>query len=205
TTYTFDADGNQELVVEPSGDRTTTSWDYENRTTLVQLPSGIRNTMAYEPDGLRVKLEESTGTKKFVWDEQNYLAETDENDDTQVVYTKEPRLYGNLVSQRRGSDSHWYHFDAIGSTRELTDASEIVTDTRLYDAWGVPQAATGSTVFPFEYVGVHGYFTDAELAMIYVRARTYIASLGMWTSYDPLLATESRDAYLYAESVSSNS
>ncbi|MBL8849284.1 MAG: hypothetical protein JNG89_06350, partial [Planctomycetaceae bacterium] len=34
TTFTFDADGNQQLVREPSGNRTTYSWDYENRMTL---------------------------------------------------------------------------------------------------------------------------------------------------------------------------
>jgi YD repeat-containing protein len=96
TSYTFDADGNQQIVQPPTGNRTTTTWDYENRTTLVQLASGLRNTMAYEPDGLRVKLEDSTGTRKFIWDDQNYLAETDENDDTQVVYTNEPVFYGVL-------------------------------------------------------------------------------------------------------------
>lgn len=66
----------------------------------------------------------------------NYLAETDAANDTQVVYTNERRRYGNLISQRRGSDSHWYHFDAIGSTRELTNASAVITDTRQYDVWG---------------------------------------------------------------------
>ncbi len=186
TTYTFDADGNQEVVEQPSGDRTTYAWDYENRMTSAQLPSGVRNTMAYEPDGLRVKLEESTGTKKFVWDEQNYLAETDENNDTQVVYTNEPRLYGNLVSQHRGSDTHCYHFDAIGSTRELTDASEVVTDTRLYDAWGMLLASSGSTEFPFTYAGQLGYCFDREAVSQYVRARFYKQHQGRWVSVDPL-------------------
>ncbi len=160
TTYTFDADGNQKLIVEPNGDRTTTSWDYENRTTLVQLPTGIRNTMAYEPHGLRIKLEESTGTKKFIWDEQNYLAKTDAANDTQVVYTNEPRLYGNLVSQRRGTDSHWYQFDAIGSARELTDGSAATTDTRLYNGWGVTLVTTGPSVFAMQWLGRFGYYID---------------------------------------------
>ncbi len=87
TTYTFDADGNQQLVQAPNNDRTTTTWDYENKTTLVELASGIRNTIAYEPDGLRIKLAESAGTKKFIWDDQNYLAESDGSDDINVVYT----------------------------------------------------------------------------------------------------------------------
>jgi hypothetical protein len=92
-------------VLEPTGDRTTTTWDYENKTTLVELPSGVRNTMAYDTEGLRIKLEESAGTKKFIWDQQNYLAETDENNDTQVDYTNEPQVYGNLLSQRLFGDN----------------------------------------------------------------------------------------------------
>ncbi len=186
TTYTFDADGNQEVVEQPSGDRTTYAWDYENRMTSAQLPSGVRNTMAYEPDGLRVKLEESTGTKKFVWDGQNYLAETDENDDTQVVYTNEPRMYGNLVSQRRDTEAHYFHFDAIGSTRELTDSNETTTAQRLYDAWGRRLVTLGTTESSFGFSGAHGYFTNKVYGQMYVRARAYHPGQGQWLSIDPL-------------------
>ena len=201
TTYTFDADGNQERVVEPSGGRTTTTWDYENKTTLVQLPTGIRNTMAYDTDGLRIKLEESTGTKKFIWDDQRYLAETDENNDTIVVYTNEPRLYGNLISQRRSSATNWFHFDALGSTRGLTDSSQIVTDTYLYDAWGTILAQTGPNVNPFRYVGELGYYYDPDSENVYVRARNYHIITGRWLSTDPffLFLLNSQNAYPYTE------
>ncbi|MCA9031259.1 MAG: hypothetical protein KDA66_10645, partial [Planctomycetaceae bacterium] len=186
TTYTFDANGNQQLVQAPSGDRTTNTWDYENRTTLVQLPSGIRNTMAYEPGGLRVKLEESTGTKKFVWDNrQAYLAETDANDGTVVVYTQEPRLYGNLISQRRSSTTSWYHYEALGSTRQLTDATEASTDQYLYDAWGNIVSSFGTMANPFRYVGMLGYYFDDDTSNSYVRARVFQPSTGRWLSHDP--------------------
>ena len=159
--------------------------------------------MAYEPDGLRIKLEESTGTKKFVWDDQNYLAETDENDDAQVVYTNEPRLYGNLVSQRRLTSGtwtpHWYCFDAIGSTRELTDASEAVTDTRLYDAWGSTVAQAGSNTFPFGFIGCSGYHVDGDCNHLYVRSRSYVPAAGRWLSLDALLFTFLMNRYVYAQ------
>jgi RHS repeat-associated protein len=196
TTYTFDADGNQQVVRAPSGDRTTYVWDYENRMTSVQHPSGIRNTMAYDADGLRIKLEESGGTKKFVWDEQNCLAETDATNDTQVVYTNEPRVYGNLVSQRRGSTSHWYHFDAIGSTRELTNASAVITDTRLYDAWGRIAHSTGTTALSALFTGESGslYLGEAELFASRMRLLT---SIGRWLSRDPLFPAVGPNAYVY--------
>ena len=54
TTYTFDPNGNQQIVEAPGGGRTTYTWDYENQTTLVQLPTGVRVTMAYNADNRRV-------------------------------------------------------------------------------------------------------------------------------------------------------
>ena len=43
--------------------------------------------------------QDSTGTTKHVWDGQNILLETDGSNIIQVVYTLQPELYGNLISQ----------------------------------------------------------------------------------------------------------
>ena len=47
TTYTFDANGNQQIVQEPSGARTTTTGNYENQPTLFIMPDGSRVTISY--------------------------------------------------------------------------------------------------------------------------------------------------------------
>ncbi|MCH6555417.1 MAG: hypothetical protein IH797_02250, partial [Chloroflexi bacterium] len=57
TTYTFDDNGNQQIVLEPNGNRTTNTWNYENQNTLVQLPTGSRVTMSYNADNRRVSKE----------------------------------------------------------------------------------------------------------------------------------------------------
>jgi len=57
TTYTYDANGNQQIVEEPSGARTTHTWDYENQPTLVELSTGSRVTMTYNADNRRVSKE----------------------------------------------------------------------------------------------------------------------------------------------------
>jgi RHS repeat-associated protein len=199
TTFMFDANGNQRVEIAPAGARTTNTWGYENRLTKVELPTGVRNTMAYDPDGLRVKLEDSTGTKKFLWDQQNYLLETDGADLTQVVYTQEPSVYGNLISQRRAGSTKYHHFDALGSTTELTDSAQAVTDSYLYRAFGELLAASGTTVNPFRYVGRLGYYRDADLADYYVRARTYRPTLARWFSRDPLLTRPRVAWYGYAQ------
>jgi YD repeat-containing protein len=57
STYTFDASGNQQIVVHADGTRTTNTWNYENQTTLTVLPSGVRVTSVYNADNRRVRKE----------------------------------------------------------------------------------------------------------------------------------------------------
>jgi len=60
---------------------------------------------------------------RYVWDpvSDSLLQEKDGNTGvTQVTYTNEPAPYGPLRSERRGSETRQYHFDALGSTRALT-------------------------------------------------------------------------------------
>jgi RHS repeat-associated protein len=186
TTYTFDAEGNQQKVREPSGNLTTYAWDYENRNSRVQLPSAQIVTMAYQPDGLRVTKATATDTTKFVWDRDNYLVETDGSDATLAVYTSDPQQFGNLVSQRRGSTSSFFHFEALGSTRNLTASNGATSDTFLFDAFGNLVTSSGSTVNPFRFVGQLGYYYDSETINTYVRARHYRPQLGLWLAVDPL-------------------
>ena len=54
TEYSFDANGNQQSVVDSAGGRTTWIWDYENQPTAMVLASGARETYAYNADSLRV-------------------------------------------------------------------------------------------------------------------------------------------------------
>jgi YD repeat-containing protein len=90
TTFTYDENGNQTVVQKPSGARTTQVWDYENRLVKTIQPSGGVTSMSYDADGLRLKKEDATGTKLFMWDDQNYLAETDAAGTTETAFTTEP-------------------------------------------------------------------------------------------------------------------
>src|SRR5262249_52387705 len=98
-------------------------------------------------------------TKRFIYDGQAYLAETDGSNATQAEYTQEPAQFGGLISQRRKSGAVWTPsyalFDALGSTRRLLDASQLITDLYFYEAFG-NQSAVGTTENPFQYVGQFG-------------------------------------------------
>ena len=172
--------------MNPSNQRTTNTWDFENRLTQVALPSGTPNTFTYNGDGQRVQKIDSTGTTKHVWDGQNILLETDGSNIIQVVYTLQPMLYGNLISQRRSGATSFYLFDGLGSTTQLANSTGSVTDSYVYDSPGNVILVNGTTHNPFKYVGKVGYYYDPDLVEYYLRARTYDPAQGRFLSRDPL-------------------
>src|SRR5207302_7466238 len=125
-------------------------------------------------------------TTKYIWDEQNYLAEADGNDAIQTVYTNEPQQYGNLISSRIAGTTSYHHFDALGSTRQLTNAAGSTTDTVIYDAWGNVVVRTGSTSFSLLWIGALAYYFDAEIGVLHVRRRPYGPVVGRWLTIDPV-------------------
>lgn len=125
-------------------------------------------------------------TTKFIWDEDNYLAETDGADAVQAVYTNEPQRYGNLVSQRRGAATQFFHFDATSSTRQLTNASSTTIDNLLYSAWGSLLLKSGADEITFQWIGALGYYRDIETSSYWIRMRSMRPCIASWQSVDPL-------------------
>ncbi|MFO1007743.1 MAG: RHS repeat-associated core domain-containing protein [Planctomycetaceae bacterium] len=185
TNYTYDANGNQHVTVTPGGSRTTQIWDYENRLVKTLQPGGGVFTMAYDADGLRVWKETPSETKLFVWDDQNYLAETDDSGVTEVAYTTEPSTYGSTISHQSGGATTTYHFDALAAARVLTNASETVLESYNYTAFGTVLGSP-TLLTPFLWGGLVGYYWDADLATQYIRARHYQPHIARWISLDPI-------------------
>ncbi len=185
TTNTYDNNGNL-TVTNANGTVTTNTWTYENRLATVTLATPATTTFTYDGDGLRRQTVTAAGTTNFIWDGQDALMETDVSNNTQVTYTQTPNLYGNLVSQRRGATTKYYHFDALGSTVALTDSGENITDTYKYYAFGGSLASTGATTNNLRFVGNLGYYNEASLSLQYLRARYYQPGAGRFISLDPL-------------------
>ncbi len=201
TTYTFDSAGNQ-LRARTSTAIVTHAWDGENHLTRyyrTDAPALVTHT--YDGDGQRVKYEQNvTGeTKKLIWDGQNVLAETNAANATQVVYTLEPRLYGHLVSQRRGGSTYYYHHDALGSTERTTDASQATANTYAYEAYGQTSVSSKPVITnPFKFVGRLGYYHDFIPGQYaHVRARCYDPVTARWFSQDPIGPLFGPNQYAY--------
>jgi RHS repeat-associated protein len=124
-------------------------------------------------------------TTNYIWDEDNYLAESDGTNTINVVYTNEPQRYGNLVSSRILGTTSYHEFDALGSTRQLTSAAGGTTDTAVYDAWGIVVFRTGATGASMQWIGESGYYSDPETVFAAIRRRTYGPAIARWTSVDP--------------------
>lgn len=126
----------------------------------------------------------------YDWDEieDNVAEEFDDTGTTIAEYTNEPRLHGNVISQRRNGADSVYHYDGQGSTLALTNAAGDVTDTYANSAFGEVTERTGNTVNPFQFGGQKGYYRDEETGEYEVRRRPLSSKHGRWLSNDPLFA-----------------
>lgn len=196
----FNQNGN---VTGYTGGGATDIYVYDAYDRLIsRTRSGVTATFTYDVDGNRVSKTLGGTTTSYLVDDRNptgyaQVVEERNGTSTTVVY-----VYGlDLVSQKRGSTTHYYGYDGLGSVRYLTDTAGVVTDTFTYDAFGILVERTGTTVNDYRYTGEQW---DGDLGMYYLRARYYRPELGrFWTSdtfegkqNDPL----SLHKYLYAHS-----
>ena len=78
----------------------------------------------------------------------------------------------------------YYHFDAVGNTRMLTDADQNVRTSYSQTAFGEQLAESNEVTNPFRFVGQLGYYFDVATELLNVRERVYDAGLGRWLSED---------------------
>jgi RHS repeat-associated protein len=137
-------------------------------------------------------------TTNYIWDDENLLAEADGSNAIQTVYTNEPQEHGNLVSSRISGTTSYHHFDAIGSTRQLTNAAGGTTDTMIHDAWGNAVSRTGTTDIAFIWIAERGYYFDVETGLTSIRRRPYGPAIGRWMTLDSRGFVDGVNRYRYA-------
>jgi RHS repeat-associated protein len=184
TQYAYDANGNTLSKVTSATDQAFYHWDFQNRMVSADVTSGTgtqHTDYRYDADGIRVS-QTSGGV------ETRYLIDTVQPY-AQVLLEYRPGglvvasyVYGNgLISQSRGGVLSYYQKDGLGSTRALTNASGVVTDRYVYDAFGRTIGQTGSTVNSYLFAGQQ---RDAATGLDYLRARYMSVSAGRFISRD---------------------
>ena len=131
---------------------------------------------------------DSTGT-------QNYV--TDGSSPASPVLKDGNAIYTPGVSEHRGSTSKFYHGDALGSTRGITDSSQSVTNSQLFDAFGNTVSRTGTTPTPFGFDGKEQYQSDSDSGLQLLGHRYYDPSIGRFLSQDPI--HDGTNWYAYAD------
>jgi len=187
--YTWDANGN----LLSDGLR---SYSYDHANRLVQVVSGTLTTdFAYNGAGDRVARTVDGVTTDYVLDPAagltQVLQETTAGQTTSY-------LYGADLLAQSDSGTWAYHVnDGLGSVRQLTDAAGQVVASYRFDPFGVPLGESGG-----EPYGFTGEQWDAEVELLYLRARYYSPEVGRFISRDPVLgymhAPRSQHPYAYA-------
>jgi len=144
TTYTYDNNGNT-LSKTEIAQITPYEYDYENRLTTATI-NGQATSYTYDGDGNRISKTDSAGTTNYLVDASNntgfaqVVLETDGIGATIASYT-----YGDdLISMNRAGVVSYYHYDGLGSTRNLTDSLGNLTDAYWYYAFGELLTKTGT-------------------------------------------------------------
>jgi RHS repeat-associated protein len=96
--------------------------------------------------------------------------------DTEAVY-----LYGLHILAQQQTERLYYFHDGLGSVRQLLDTTGQIETNYAYDPFGVPvMGGDGSNLYQFT-----GEAWDAEVELLYLRARYYQPEVGRFITKDP--------------------
>jgi len=91
-------------------------------------------------------------------------------------------LYGaSRISQQAGSSTEYFLGDALGSVRQMTDASGEITLAKAYEPYGEVMNRAGSGASSY---GFTGEWTDSYIKLIYLRSRYYSPATGRFLTKD---------------------
>lgn len=192
--YAYDPTGNRTTMTTAG---TTTTYTYNAGDELLSPGS---ETDTWDANGRLATKKSGATTTSYLQDLQTalpfVLAATTGGESTEYVYGK------RLLEQVEPDGSHlFYHADALGSARVLTDDSGAVVATYDYDAFGAVRSQSGALANSFTFDGEQ---SDPESRLIFLRARYYDPTLGRFVSRDRASALASSSQALNAYAYTSN-
>ncbi|MCZ7358032.1 MAG: DUF2341 domain-containing protein [Candidatus Methanoperedens sp.] len=200
--FTYDNNGNTLKRINAT-ENVLYRYDFQNRLVKADITDVSGSSVveyAYNGDNIRVqKIVDGSDTTKYLVDgNQPYaqvLLETDGVDMPIVSY-----VYGDdLISQNRSGSISYYLYDGHMSARKLADSNGTITDSYMYDAFGLLLQQFGSTANNYLY---NGEQYDHNVGFYYLRARYYNQAIGRFISMDSykgdIFDPVSLHEYLYA-------
>ena len=182
TAYSYDANGNLTERAGPGG-TTAYAWTDDDRLASATDASGTVS-YRYDAEGIRHSRTVAGVTTNYLVDPNRAFAEVVAEEDALGNALARYTHAEELIAQSRAGVTAFYHGDALGSTRLLTDAAGNVTDQYLYDAFGETEAESGPTENAYRFTGEP---FDQALGLYYLRARYMDPGVGRFLGMDRLL------------------
>ncbi|MEY8746875.1 RHS repeat-associated core domain-containing protein [Bacillales bacterium AN1005] len=175
--YAYDAQGN--LLREYQGEQTTTyAYDAFNRTSRVEQADGRVVQHGYDPEGLRIRLDNNGNVRHFVHDGWHVVNELDETERVQASYIRGHEWLTQLDDQGHMA---YYVNNIHGDVTHLTGQQGQILNAYTYDAFGNMLSAREQRGNPFRYAGE---MQDALTGHYYLRARFYNPQIARFTQED---------------------
>jgi RHS repeat-associated protein len=196
TNFTYDLNGS--MTSRSNGTQTVIySWVNDGENKLVGVSDGT-TTSQFIYDGMGDRVATITNGIRTNYLTAGSLPQVVLEYDANGLITADYTQGLSLIRKRDGSREGFYHTDALGSTRLITDNVGLVLDRYNYDAFGVALNQTNTFANSFQFAGEQRDGTNLD----YLRARYYDASLGRFISKDPFGGTMtnaySQHGYQYA-------
>ena len=182
--YTYDAAnrltsvGGVAYTWDDNGDLTSDgvrSYSYDHASRLMQVVSGtLTSQYAYNGDGVRTSKTVGGDTTQYALDLAATLPVV--ISDTEAVY-----VYGLDILAQQQAEMLYYMHDGLGSVRQLVESGGQVETNYAYDPFGVPVVG-GEVSNPYQFTGEAW---DAEVELLYLRARYYQPETGRFVTKDP--------------------
>jgi large repetitive protein len=202
TTYEYDKNGN--LLSESTNGTPSRRFHFDSRDRMVSVDTDAdgTNNVDYRYDEIGNRISKTIGGEVTYFlvdslrDHAEVVAEYNDTQISSVFY-----VFGHgILSQVRNGSVHYYHSDAVGSVRMLTDASGTVRNQYQHNAFG--ELLSSSVTIVNEYLFA-GQRRDFETGLDYLRARYMNPEWGRFISQDAfppqIQRLVSMNGYAYAD------
>lgn len=194
----YDASGN---LVRRIG-KTVVNYKYDSQNKLIGIVKGKGKSKSvirfgYAANGTRIWREVNGKRRYFLNDFADVVAEYSADGKLIKSYTHGPED-DDVLAAHKDSKSYYYHYDAVRSVVAMTDSKGGLAASYDYDVFGKIRSKSGQASLwnPYAYTSRR---RDPGTELYFYRARSYSASLGRFTSLDPMGFFDGPNRYAYAQ------